>query len=298
LYYYGARYYASWIGRFCSVDPEKEQRTWVNPYNYVQNNPLNRTDPTGALDDDPPIQSNNGSKLSGNPHADEDLPQPKETIYDQIKEVNGTYVLGSVSFNDKKTMDIVTDAMKNDKVFEAKVMDLMDSPMNYIFKFGQEVNLLKGESSGGSLTMDSNTNVEINFNLITKSSGGKHKLTQLYHETEHAIQFEHGELGFVFDSNTNTWQSDPNYYDITDEIKAFDAHLSIPGSKDKHAEGFYKSKNIQDQAKFLVRKNPTYRDIKERHGVVEKSHKTTPNNMQYLRKTNSHVFFFKTNYSF
>jgi RHS repeat-associated protein len=54
LYYYGARYYASWICRWISTDPMKEQRTWVNPYNYCQNNPITRTDPTGALDNDPP----------------------------------------------------------------------------------------------------------------------------------------------------------------------------------------------------------------------------------------------------
>ncbi|NOG57478.1 MAG: hypothetical protein HND54_07070 [Bacteroidetes bacterium] len=51
LYYYGARYYASWLCRFISVDPLKEKRAWLTPYNYVQNNPINLTDPTGALDD-------------------------------------------------------------------------------------------------------------------------------------------------------------------------------------------------------------------------------------------------------
>lgn len=51
LYYYGARYYTAWLGRFVSVDPLAGERSWVNPYNYVQNNPINRIDPTGALDD-------------------------------------------------------------------------------------------------------------------------------------------------------------------------------------------------------------------------------------------------------
>jgi hypothetical protein len=27
------------------------ERSWVSPYNFVQNNPINRVDPTGALDD-------------------------------------------------------------------------------------------------------------------------------------------------------------------------------------------------------------------------------------------------------
>ncbi len=54
LYYYGARYYAAWLCRFVSVDPLATERQWLNPYNYVQNNPINRVDPTGALDEDPP----------------------------------------------------------------------------------------------------------------------------------------------------------------------------------------------------------------------------------------------------
>jgi len=32
------------------VDPLADQRSWVSPYNFVQNNPLNRVDPTGAID--------------------------------------------------------------------------------------------------------------------------------------------------------------------------------------------------------------------------------------------------------
>ena len=57
LYYYGARYYAPWIARFISTDPMKAERTWLTPYNYVQNNPINRTDPTGALDGDPQVNN-------------------------------------------------------------------------------------------------------------------------------------------------------------------------------------------------------------------------------------------------
>jgi RHS repeat-associated protein len=49
---YGFRWYDPAVGRFPSVDPLAEQRSWVSPYNYVQNNPVFRIDPTGALDHD------------------------------------------------------------------------------------------------------------------------------------------------------------------------------------------------------------------------------------------------------
>jgi hypothetical protein len=39
------------IGRWGVVDPLAEERSWVSQYNFVQNNPLNRIDPDGRLDD-------------------------------------------------------------------------------------------------------------------------------------------------------------------------------------------------------------------------------------------------------
>lgn len=47
---YGMRIYDPRLVRFLSVDPKAELREWVSPYNFVQNNPIRRVDPTGALD--------------------------------------------------------------------------------------------------------------------------------------------------------------------------------------------------------------------------------------------------------
>ena len=47
LYYHGARYYAPWLGRWASADPEG-MVDGPNLYRYVRNNPLKLTDPSGT----------------------------------------------------------------------------------------------------------------------------------------------------------------------------------------------------------------------------------------------------------
>ena len=51
LYYFGARYYNPKLAVWYGVDPLAEKREWVSPYNFCSLNPINRTDPTGTLDD-------------------------------------------------------------------------------------------------------------------------------------------------------------------------------------------------------------------------------------------------------
>ena len=58
LYYFGARYYAGWIGRWISVYPLKEKYLNLTPYNYCANNPIYFTDSFGdTLDIDNSAQA-------------------------------------------------------------------------------------------------------------------------------------------------------------------------------------------------------------------------------------------------
>ena len=50
LYDFGARLHDPQIGRWTTIDPLAQKRDWLTPYNYVQNNPLNRIDPNGLTD--------------------------------------------------------------------------------------------------------------------------------------------------------------------------------------------------------------------------------------------------------
>jgi len=51
FYYHGVRYYMPWVARWLSVDPLAHERVSLTPYNAMSNNPINRIDPTGALDE-------------------------------------------------------------------------------------------------------------------------------------------------------------------------------------------------------------------------------------------------------
>jgi len=59
--YFGARYYDSDLSVWLNVDPMADQRSWVSPYSYCQNNPVMRVDPMGALD--APIYDTEGNFL-------------------------------------------------------------------------------------------------------------------------------------------------------------------------------------------------------------------------------------------
>lgn len=79
IYDFHARGYDPVIGRTWQLDPLAHKREWVSPYNFVQNNPMNRVDPTGALDN--PIYDTEGNLLG----TDDKGLQGKAIVMDNAK---------------------------------------------------------------------------------------------------------------------------------------------------------------------------------------------------------------------
>ena len=104
--------------------------------------------------------------------------------------------------------------------FRIRYNDLKKSSITYVFR-----NYNNSDCNGGEVTTDGEK-IFINYNMVTKKDLGTNVLTNLRHETEHAIQFEYGEFGF--DKGTNaTWDNSAINFDINDEIKARDFGYSL-----------------------------------------------------------------------
>jgi RHS repeat-associated protein len=73
LYYYGARYYAPWLGRWASCDP-KGIVGGINLYAYTEDNPIRLNDPSGTQGLEPEINQ-----------SSEDLPNVRTAIADAMR---------------------------------------------------------------------------------------------------------------------------------------------------------------------------------------------------------------------
>ena len=86
---FGARMYDAAIGRFTTADPMADFRSWVSPYQYVQNNPINRIDPTGMIDKGADGMTNEQWMKASNPANNGS--QAASTAYNGLKHAQSTY---------------------------------------------------------------------------------------------------------------------------------------------------------------------------------------------------------------
>jgi len=86
---------------FLSVDPLAHLRPWMSPYNFVQNNPINRIDPDGRLDS--PIYDKSGEFLG----TDDEGLQGEAIVMDERAFTQG------MSHNEAKAFDNGTTSMSD-----------------------------------------------------------------------------------------------------------------------------------------------------------------------------------------
>jgi len=121
-----------------SVDPMAHLREWVSPYNYCQNNPVGRVDPTGALDWIPEVEETKNSKgevTSGKLVLKAEYGDNEKTLakflkvdMSKAKELFGSMKNGKVT---------PTDDISGVSEINAAINDYIKNPDNYSsFKFG------------------------------------------------------------------------------------------------------------------------------------------------------------------
>jgi len=118
------------------------------------------------------------------------------------------------------------------KEFNKSFKELKVSEETYIFK-GSKRDLEDATNTDdikkrldGYITTDGK-NILINYLFDSRQpEAGSGKLTSLFHETEHGVQFEHGELGFLHAATDWKFLS----YDLGDEMKAMQAGSKAPGT--------------------------------------------------------------------
>jgi hypothetical protein len=106
------------------VDPLADARNWVSPYNYVQNNPLNRIDPDGAFD----------TKAEARQYAKDNDINTGWFSRSRIQESgDGTYAINnkreSTSISNDKDFGVMTGALVTEnKTLSNRIADSWNSP--------------------------------------------------------------------------------------------------------------------------------------------------------------------------
>ena len=146
------------------------------------------------------------------------------------------------------------------KDFNSKYKILKASEETYVFNGVSEKEL--GEGRGGEFTTDGGKLI-INYRLKGKESEGDNCFVNLLHETEHAIQFEYGEVGFI--NVDGEWLGALKSFDISDEYNAREAGYSWPfylSSNPNSTRELWNMQSKEDNIK-LLRTSETYAPLKD-----------------------------------
>jgi hypothetical protein len=120
------------VQRFLSVDPMAHLRSWVSPYSYCQNNPLNRVDLNGLWDDNYTIDKKGNIQLVEKTNDDFDVLYTKKS-WDNGKKDN-SIKLNKEVFKNGKVL-ISEENGLGDKTIQAYSDFKDDEQAESLFKF-------------------------------------------------------------------------------------------------------------------------------------------------------------------
>ena len=185
-------------------------------------------------------------------------------------------------------------AKRSDNGFKQDFKVLKKSEETYVF------NGVDGDGGGNTTTKDGQK-VMINYSFNSQNNDlGTGKLTSLIHEAEHAVQFENGEIGFRKVSDGN-WTA--INYDITDELKAYQAASNSKGSVHTRngtntfqgdmqniATGISDPKTLSEKRNILL---GYYGNQPEYHAKLQGYVKDPLNNIQIKKRIQNGKFFMR-----
>jgi RHS repeat-associated protein len=126
FYYHGARYYASWLGRWVSCDPIGIKSN-LALYTYARDNPIRMVDPDGKEDMDVVIQAHTLAGLQG-PEAQKRLEEQNATRGEYIK--GALKAVGSVAVGTFKLVTGLLGASWQEEAVVETVEGVKNLPQN------------------------------------------------------------------------------------------------------------------------------------------------------------------------
>jgi RHS repeat-associated protein len=235
---FGARYYASTMGRFMTTDPvvvtpdRLRDPQQLNQYAYVRNNPLRLVDPTGEI-----------LQLSGNTAAD----------YNNLCEIAGD-ACDRITVNKDGTVSFNTEGLdlsKNEGA--ALINNLVESKSTFDFSVGPTV-----ETAGGT--------VQVDFikNLPPSADQLQYRKCQCPADTEtprkgvdDQVAFNPNDTRGVRESLTNLKLAEP-FTVVFHELA--EAYAKVDGGQktyaDAHGAAMKREDVLRDQRPYLKEHNP------------------------------------------
>ena len=215
LYYYGARYYDPKVSIFVNVDPLVEKT--MQPYAYVNNNPVMLIDPTGMIWEKPKEAERLSKSIKD---RIEDIKQNTIKIENEIKAGKSKFLLFSHRLNEKQILS------RKDKIAENNMkIKLLNQSLTDIEAIGNATDTYRLTSPSQNDGTHSVIKGEDNVINIEGSNDG------LYiHEIRHIGQsMEAGGLKF----NKNGQLINPaNTYKVArkNEVNAYQTQYSFDNS--------------------------------------------------------------------